>query len=157
LAAVTIILTSVIPVVNAESDSTKYFKGLDAGTSAAQSDNPNFQNKNIPDCLNSGHSEPYCEGFIKGYYDTENSLGGSSSAGSGGGNTQVNWEDLCNKYGSLVGIHTPCNQLAHGTQLTQLGRTGLACLFSGGLGILAGVINAGNFAEIKAASQAACP
>ena len=28
-----------------------YANGLDAGTSAAQSDNPNFENKNKPDCL----------------------------------------------------------------------------------------------------------
>lgn len=50
-------------------------------------------------------------------------------------------EDLCNKYGSLAGIHMPCDQLAHGTQLTQECRTGLARLFSGGLGLLSGVNN----------------
>jgi hypothetical protein len=56
-----------------------YAKGLDAGTSAAQSENPNFENKNIPDCTNAGFTVAYCQGFLKGYYDTENSLRGGGT------------------------------------------------------------------------------
>lgn len=54
-----------------------YTKGLDTGTSAAQSDNPNFDNtKSVSDCMNQGttYTVAYCQGFVKGYYDTENSL-----------------------------------------------------------------------------------
>jgi hypothetical protein len=62
-----------------------YAKGLDAGTSAAQSDNPNFDNtKSVSDCMNQGttYSLAYCQGFVKGYYDTENSLRGGGSPSS---------------------------------------------------------------------------
>jgi hypothetical protein len=59
-----------------------YSTGLDAGASAAQSDNPDFDNtKSVSDCMNQGttYSLAYCQGFIKGYYDTENSLSPSPS------------------------------------------------------------------------------
>src|SRR5207249_2967006 len=52
------------------------------------------------------------------------------------GNTQnndINWESLCNSYGSLVGLKQPCSYYAHGTQLTPAGGQALICLLGGGL------------------------
>ena len=69
---------------SSNSGGTGYAGGLDAGTSAAQSDNPNFDNtKSVSDCMNQGttYTVAYCQGFVKGYYDTENSLRSSGSAG----------------------------------------------------------------------------
>jgi hypothetical protein len=45
---------------------------------------------------------------------------------------EVDWKQLCIQYGGLVGIHTPCNELAHGSFLTERGKTSLVCLFGGG-------------------------
>jgi hypothetical protein len=52
--------------------------------------------------------------------------GGSSNGGFG--NTQnngIDWESLCNSYGSLAGLKQPCNYYAHGTQLTPAGEQAL--------------------------------
>lgn len=51
---------------------------------------------------------------------------------------EVNWEQICIQYGGLVGIHTPCNELAHGSFLTERGKTALVCLFGGGTLLLLG-------------------
>jgi hypothetical protein len=68
----------------------------------------------------------------------------------------VNWEQLCIQYGELVGIHTPCSELAHGTFLTPHGKTALACLFGGGTLLLLGV-DPTTVAMIGKAARGACP
>jgi hypothetical protein len=67
----------------------------------------------------------------------------------------VNWQQLCTQYGVLVGIHTPCSELAHGTVLTDKGRTGLMCLLGGG--ILSLVVDPVTLAAIAKAGQGFCP
>jgi uncharacterized membrane protein YkvI len=67
----------------------------------------------------------------------------------------VNWEQLCVQYGILVGIHTPCSELAHGTVLTEKGKTALTCLLGGG--ILSLVVDPATLAAIAKAGQGVCP
>jgi hypothetical protein len=95
--------------------------------------------------------------FMQGYYNGYNSCSNGAGEQQGGTSRNINWEQLCLEYGGLLGIHTPCDQLAHGTQLTQQGRTALACLFTGGVGVLTGVINIGNLRTIEAAASTICP
>jgi hypothetical protein len=62
---------------------------------------------------------------------------------------------VCSQYGGLVGIHTPCNELAHGTYLTEQGKTALVCLLGGGIIAL---LNPNLFATIAPYAQiAGCP
>lgn len=68
----------------------------------------------------------------------------------------VNWEQLCTQYGGLVGIHTPCSELAHGTYLTQQGKTALACLFGGRTLLLMGADPA-TVAAIGKVALEVCP
>ena len=51
----------------------------------------------------------------------------------------IDWENLCNQYGHLVGIKDPCYEYANGTQLTEKGKTALVCLLGGGITLLAGL------------------
>lgn len=66
-------------------------------------------------------------------------LFGSHQSALGQQQSQTNWEQLCISYGGLVGIHTPCDQLAHGTELTQHGKIAIYCLMGGGMLTLLGV------------------
>jgi hypothetical protein len=68
----------------------------------------------------------------------------------------VNWEQLCIQYGGLVGIHTPCSELAHGPFLTEQGKGALACLFGGGTLLLLGV-DPTTVAIIGKAAREVCP
>jgi hypothetical protein len=149
------------------SDSQRYNDGFNDGSQAAQTDKQNgnsFNSACDPQGLHTSdgqHTTLYCNGWADGYNSAWNGNSGSQSSSSDNSGQQqqrsINWEDLCNNYGSLVGVHTPCGDLAHGTQLTQEGKTALVCLFGGALGILSGVINAETIAEIKAISQNVCP
>jgi hypothetical protein len=69
---------------------------------------------------------------------------------------EVNWEQLCISYGVLVGIHTPCSELAHGSILTQKGKSALGCLFGGGTLILLGV-DPTTVSMIGKAAREVCP
>lgn len=69
---------------------------------------------------------------------------------------EVNWEQLCISYGGLVGIHTPCSELAHGPSLTERGKTVLACLFGGGTLMLLGV-DPTTVTVIGKAAREVCP
>jgi hypothetical protein len=69
---------------------------------------------------------------------------------------EVDWEQLCIQYGRLVGIHTPCSELAHGTFLTEKVKTSLVCLFGGGTLLLLG-IDPTTVAMIGKAAPGACP
>ena len=122
---------------------TGYAGGLDAGTSAAQSDNPNFDNtKSVSDCLNQGttYTVAYCQGFVKGYYDTENSLRSSAGSGSAGrlSNPQQpqqsgqNWIDTCNKIS--FALVSPCSVLVNpDNTLTSQGMHVRDCIENGAL------------------------
>jgi hypothetical protein len=69
----------------------------------------------------------------------------------------INWENLCNQYGNLVGIKEPCSEYADGTQLTEKGRTALVCLLGGGgISILPGLDPATKAAIIELGRQN-CP
>jgi hypothetical protein len=68
----------------------------------------------------------------------------------------ANWEQLCIQYGGLVGIHIPCNELAHGSFLTERSKTALVCLFGGGTLLLLGVDPATVAARGKGAREV-CP
>jgi hypothetical protein len=69
---------------------------------------------------------------------------------------EVNWEELCVSYRGLVGIHTPCSELAHGTILTAKGKTALGCLFGGGTLLLLGA-DPTTVAMISKAAREVCP
>jgi hypothetical protein len=63
--------------------------------------------------------------YIRYFIPTLSNNGGPQIRGGSSTQSSTNWEDLCNNYRSLVSIHTPCSDLAHGTQLTQQCKTGL--------------------------------
>lgn len=42
----------------------------------------------------------------------------------------------CNQYVELLGLQSPCNEYAHGTQLTEKGQTALVYLLGGGITLL---------------------
>ncbi len=68
----------------------------------------------------------------------------------------VNWEQLCNQYGGILNLKSPCNEYANGSQLTQKGQVALACVFAGSVGILS-TLNPQDALEIKAAGDEFCP
>jgi hypothetical protein len=68
----------------------------------------------------------------------------------------INWEDLCNQYGGLVGITSPCSEFAQGTVLTQRGQTVLVCLFGGALTFLSS-LDPATKAAIFEAGKTYCP
>jgi hypothetical protein len=68
----------------------------------------------------------------------------------------INWENLCNQYGHLVGIKDPCYEYASGTQLPEKGKTALVCLLVGGITLLAS-LDPATKAEIIALGQQYCP
>jgi hypothetical protein len=68
----------------------------------------------------------------------------------------INWENLCNQYGHLVGIKDPCYEYASGTQLPEKGKTALVCLLGGGITLLAS-LDPATKAEIIALGQQYCP
>ena len=39
-------------------------------------------------------------------------------------NNNINWESLCNSYGSLIGLKEPCSYYAHGNTVNSSRRTG---------------------------------
>jgi hypothetical protein len=124
---------------SSNSGGTDYAEGLDVGTSAAQSDNPDFDNtKSVSDCMNQGttYTVAYCQGFVKGYYDTENSL--RSSGGGRLTNPQQsqqsgqNWIDTCNKIS--FALVSPCSDLVNrDNTLTPQGVHVRNCIENGAL------------------------
>ena len=68
----------------------------------------------------------------------------------------INWEDLCNRYGVLVGITSPWSEFAQGTVLTQRGQTVLVCLLGGALTFLSSLDPATKTAIFEA-GKTYCP
>jgi hypothetical protein len=68
----------------------------------------------------------------------------------------INWEILCNQYGGLVGITSPCSEFAQGTVLTQKGQTVLVCLLGGAVTLLA-TLDPVTKAAIFKAGETFCP
>jgi hypothetical protein len=68
----------------------------------------------------------------------------------------VDWEQLCIQYGGLIGIHTPCSELAHGPFLTERGKPSIVFLFGGGTLLLLGA-DPTIVAMIGKAMRGACP
>jgi hypothetical protein len=74
----------------------------------------------------------------------------------GGGGGGINWENLCNQYGNLVGIKESCSEYADGTQLTEKGETALVCLLGGAVTLLV-TLDPATKAEILALGNQYCP
>jgi hypothetical protein len=72
-------------------------------------------------------------------------------------NNDINWESLCNIYGSLVGLKEPCSYYAHGTQLTPAGGQALICLLGGGLLAVINPSVAAAAKELASRSNTICP
>jgi hypothetical protein len=69
----------------------------------------------------------------------------------------IDWESLCNSYGSLVGLKEPCSYYAHGTQLTPAGGQALICLLGGGLLAVINPSVAAAAKELASRSNTICP
>ena len=72
-------------------------------------------------------------------------------------NNNINWESLCNSYGSLVGLKEPCSYYAHGTQLTPAGQQALLCPFGGGVLAVINPTVATAAKELASRSNTICP
>jgi hypothetical protein len=72
-------------------------------------------------------------------------------------NNNINWESLCDSYGSLVGLKEPCSYYAHGTQLTPAGGQALICLLGGGLLAVINPSVAAAAKELASPSNTICP
>jgi hypothetical protein len=72
-------------------------------------------------------------------------------------NNDINWESLCDSYGSLVGLKEPCSYYAHGTQLTPAGGQALICLLGGGLLAVINPSVAAAAKELASRSNTICP
>jgi hypothetical protein len=144
--------------------SSAYESGRDHGCDDARL-NPSDRYINEPGKGPSFHTNEFMSGYYSG-------LNACSSGGNGGGGDfdqpreiqprnppqsgGIDWENLCNQYGHLVGIKDPCYEYANGTQLTEKGKTALVCLLGGGITLLAG-LDPATKAEIIALGQQYCP
>jgi hypothetical protein len=134
-----------------------YESGYDHGRDDADED-VDDRYINQPERGPSFHTDAFMRGYNAGFNDCSGGGGQpyqppyNPPTRSGG----INWENLCNQYGHLVGIKDPCNEYASGTQLTEKGRTALVCLLGGGITLLAGVDPATK-AQIIALGQQYCP
>jgi hypothetical protein len=135
LVIVTLVLAPAIPVSNASSKSP-YESGYDHGCDDADISDPDDRYINQPEKGPSFHTNEFMRGYNDGF--DECSDGGDSDEGTsdfeGGNNGQtidggnINWENLCIKYGDRIGISSDrCSQYAQGTQLTQDGEDFLVC------------------------------
>jgi len=141
-------------------ESSPYQSGYDHGCDdAGRSESNKYINQ--PEKGPSFHTHE----FMNGYYAGLNACASGGSDGDGGFDQQpsqprqsggINWEQLCDQYGGLVGVKSPCNELADGTRLTQKGETALACLLGGGVTLLSGLDPATKSA-IFAAGEQYCP
>jgi hypothetical protein len=135
-----------------------YESGYDHGCDDAGISDPSDRYINQPEKGPSFHTEAFMRGYNAGFNDCSGGGGQPYQPPyyppprSGG----INWENLCNQYGHLVGIRDPCDEYANGTQLTEKGRTALVCLLGGGVTLLAG-LDPATKAQIIALGQQYCP
>jgi hypothetical protein len=133
-----------------------YESGYDHGCDDAGISDRSDRYINQPEKGPSFHTEAFMRGYNAGFNDCS---GGQPyqppyypPPRSGG----INWENLCNQYGHLVGIRDPCEEYADGTRLSEKGRTALLCLLGGGVTLLAG-LDPATKAQIIALGRQYCP